>query len=211
MSLGRAVIACGIAIGLVLPALGQRTSTHHYTSPDGSFTFKYSDPLILCRMGTREAPQNWVPLDSCESQRPLCATADMTDDAIACVAHPHAKEVTTLSGAVFAVSVVSDAKREDACMSGLPPSDHPNDPTTRSIHGVTFKATTTSDAAMMQSWDIHAYRTFHAGKCFELTITTNNLSTGPYDPGQIKITTWAERSAIEGELEQTLESFRFLK
>lgn len=144
-------IVCLVAVCAVNPATAQRPSTHTYKSPDGSFTFKYTDPLILCRTGTPEAPRNWVPLDSCESQRPLCSTSDMLADAIACVAHPHSKEITTLSRAVFAVSVVPDAETEEACLKGLPASDDPKEPQTKLINGVRFKATAILDAAMMQT------------------------------------------------------------
>jgi hypothetical protein len=75
----------------------------------------------------------------------------MLADAIACVAHPHSKEITTLSRAVFAVSVVPDAETEEACLKGLPASDDPKEPQTKLINGVRFKATAILDAAMMQT------------------------------------------------------------
>jgi len=199
-----------IVLGALLPcssSLAEDVKVHTYKSPDGSFTFQYAEPLLLCQ----HDGENWTPNEYCKSQRPLCGDSNMVDQAIACVAEPRPKGPVTLAEATFAVSVIAQANNAENCFNDLQKSELSSNPKTVELHGSVFHVTYFSDAATSQSWNIRAYRTFHDGKCYELTRTIADVSTGPYDPGQIVITSQQERTAIEERLQETLESFRFTK
>lgn len=193
-------------------ALAQARSMHTYTSSDGTFEFKYSEPLILCQTGTKKLPENWAPIESCEDQRPLCADSSGAGSAVACIAYPHARlEGYNLLHATFSVNTIPTVKTEAECRQMPPDAERVKEPKEKTIHGTKYLIIHTGDAGLSHSWDISGYRTFHDGICYELTTVASWVSTGAYDPGEIKVPTRQMRHRIDESLQQALNSFRFLK
>jgi hypothetical protein len=188
------------AIGLsMLPRLqAQNPSTSQqktFTSPDGVFRFTYPATFALYQgKDPREA-----------SYIPVCQ-----DTGLVCVVYPPEKyKGTNFGAAAFAVTAVSDATTESACSTfeTTAAGRHP----TEIINGVAFKTGVTADAAMSHSLETHIYRTFHAGKCYELDINITQTSFEVYDPGTIRKFTLRDKQRVQDALKKIVGSFSFLK
>ena len=193
-------------------AFGQSGSPRTYTSPDRAFQFNYPGPLILCENGTKGSPENWLPIESCEDQRPLCSDTSGAGRASACIAYPHARlEGYNLLHAAFSVNKLHDARTEADCLRTPADAEPVKGSKEQTIHGTRFTIINTGDAGLSHTWDIKGYRTFHQGTCYELTTIMSWVSTGAYDPGGIKAPSTQMMALIQTSLKRTVDSFRFLK
>ena len=178
-------------------------------SADGAFQFTYPSYFVRCTQNSEYIP--WGP-DDCSSYIPVCETSDKAAN-IACVAYPKARfqGYPTFGAAAFSAAEVENLKTEKAC---LEPSDALDPPqsgkATVLIKGVSFKVFDQDGAVMGHDLDGQVYRTFHAGKCYELLTRIMTINPLVFDP-PVKQPTAKQWKKLHDSLEQTLQSFRFLR
>jgi hypothetical protein len=78
------------------------------------------------------------------------------------------------------------------------------------IGGVAFIHGVTGEAAGGNSSSTDIYRTFHAGTCYELSVTSSASNYANYEPGMIKEFTTADESKVSSAMKRVLDSFRFI-
>ncbi len=196
-----------VVFGIVLTPSGvvaqsrRQPQMETFTSPDGSFAFRYPDWLVNCKTETNNL--------SCNAYMPICSGLD--ESSLACIAYPREKvpEQQTFGGAAFVVAIENDAHDEKACLQipDLPPASwsHPH---TKKINGVKFWVIHTGGVATGNTIDQQVYRTFHNGVCYELGINLSGVNPMQYDPPYPK---YYDVEKVQSPLRQVLESFRFLK
>ncbi len=142
-----------------------------------------------------------------------------------CVVYPPARyKGTNFGAAALSVAEVKDAATEKACftfeaMQTVVGPDGRSNQTqeisdkhpTETINETEFKTGVTGDAAMSHSLATDIYRTFHAGKCYELDINITQTSFGVYDPGTVRKFTQRDNRRVHDDLKKILSSFKFLK
>ena len=205
----RAVLLAATLLALGADAQQQRHQSKIFTAPDGAFLFSYPANFQICTKGKTQ---------SCDSSSyiPVC-----DDNPIACVVYPSELfKGTNFESAGFQV-------REILNKYGSPPSsaDHcvtPNDyeqpedfllsaeHPTEVIGGVTFVHGISGGAACGHSSSRELYRTFHKGRCFELSTNTSATSPNISDP-PMKTLTSAQQKRLEDTMSDILHSFRFAK
>jgi hypothetical protein len=189
-----------ILTGLTTAAGAGGGLLHTLTSPDGVFVVSYHDPLVACR----KTAQAWEPVESCVA--PICGESDMV-----CITYPHdAFPDSDLVSATFSLRAVPEEHDASACLKQWTRRDYPT-PTSRKIAGVIFKAIHRDGVASGVAADTYEYRAFHNGTCYELHVSTAYVNPEMADPGVIKPLPQSVRRKIDASLDQTLNSFRFLK
>lgn len=185
-----------------------------YTSPNRSFQFTYPALLIRCEKHPQQPGYlaNWTP-EECAAYSPTC---DMSldvgkKDTLVCVAYPRNEHTDTraFEAGTFSVAVVDAATTASAC---LPPAPEQNGKTMgpRTIHGIQFTEYEASDAGMSHGVDARIYRALHGGTCYELAIAVASQNPKVFDPPEREQSS-KDIVAVNGALEQTRDSFRFLK
>lgn len=188
--------------GAVLAAGNPEPPMKTFVSPNGDFQFQYPSYLIDCKVQTNN--------ESCSSYMPVCSGT--SDDGVACIAYPRdrisERSLKTFGGAAFVIAIVKDAHDGKTCretMDSQPPAwTHPHP---AKINGVEFWMTQNSSAAMSHGEDQTIYRAFHNDLCYELDINTSGVSPMVYDPPPKMY----NGVPVQKALQQTLESFKFLK
>jgi len=171
-----------------------------FTSPDHSFSFRYSQILYRCQLG-KEADDANEPPGTCSGQMTICDDDDDSTYTFVCFGYPEME-------AAFAVAEVKDVS-ESVCLKG--PKDWPMKTRgVRVIHGVKFRVFEVSTAWTSGGLDGELYRTFHAKKCYELGIRSIRSSHWGY-PEEAKEPALKETRAIQERLKRPLNSFKFLK
>ncbi len=179
-----------------------------FTSPDGVFRLAYPNGFVLSQGGQSN------------SYLPVCR-----ENGLACVVYPPARyKGTNFGAAALSVNEVKDAATETACFTFeafkteydsrgdrnqtfVVSDKHP----TETINGTEFKTGVTGDAAMSHSLATDIYRTFHAGKCYEVDINIMQTSFGVYDPGTVRKFTQRDNRRVHDDLRRILGSFQLLK
>lgn len=180
-------------------SLGQRSSIHTFTSPDGTFAFEYHDPLISCR----KIAGTWEPAESCTANAPTCGDSD-----VACVAYPLENVAgTNFVSGTFSVGQISGVRDQAACLNDMMAPDYPI-PATRKIGGVNFKGVHHDGVGSGIAAGVYQYRAFHGGRCYDLKVQTASMNPNYADPGAIKRLPQSQRKEIDTSLERTLKSFR---
>ena len=205
-----ALCLCGLSI-----PLAAQTDLKTFTSPDGSFQFKYSPVLVHCKL---EEPRegslgDWVPADSCSSQGGLCDDVGSSDaTTLVCLGYPRNrfKDKPTFSGAAFFLAELPAVTTRRTCLKGS------ENWVIESVRNVRIDSRPARLFRVDDTWTSHRetgeiYRIFHAGKCYELGIRQVSTSLGTYDPGAIKPFTRRDLAEVRRNLRYGLDSFRFLK
>ncbi|HJX83624.1 MAG TPA: hypothetical protein VJ723_04700 [Candidatus Angelobacter sp.] len=179
-----------------------------FTSPDGVFRLAYPNGFVLSQGGQSK------------SYLPVCQ-----ENGLACVVYPPARyKGTNFGAAALSVNEVKDATTETACFTfeaqqTVVDSNGQRNQTqevsdkhpTETINGTEFKTGVTGDAAMSHALATDIYRTFHAGKCYEMDINIMQTSLGVYDPGTVRKFTQRDNRRVRNDLKKVLSSFTFLK
>jgi hypothetical protein len=178
---------------------GSRINT--FTSPNGDFQFRYPASLIDCK--AQRGGQ------SCGGFMPVCSGFDY--DSLACIAYPRDRvaESETFDGAAFVVALEESAHDEKACYQiPDPPPPSWSHPHWESINGVKFWVIHTGGVPSGTAEDQRLYRAFHNNVCYELDINTSSVNPMMYDPPRPKM---YDQAPVNKALQQTLQSFKFLK
>ena len=183
-----------------------RNASRLYTfiSPNRLFQFKYSGLLVRC------------PADSCNAYFPMCDNQISPEsNTLACFAHEKSKlkDYPTFEAGTFSVAEINDATTQQVCMS-LPPGEYfdlRRNGVTKILNGAKFKKFELSEGGMSQGLETQVYRTFHDGKCYELSVKIAAIAPGVLEPGTGKEFSEKERKEVHDRLQQPLYSFRFLK
>ena len=198
---------------LIGPACGQakrRPGSITFTAADGNFRFSYPKYFKLCAQGEVDpCLHTYIPI--CESNSLVCIATREKQFA-----------GTTLAGVSFEVRDIEStqaAMTADVCVTPtstqyaggqswpdfLISAEHPAE----RIGGVLFVHGVSGDAALGHSRSVDLYRTFHLGKCFELSISEAGIGA-TFEP-PLKSLTKAQRRALDETESQIVHSFRFLK
>jgi|SRR5271165_1153660 len=200
-----AICFCGLSI-----PLSAQTTLRTFTSPDGTFQFKYSHVFIGCTSVQKQ--ENGTDASVPQPCGPICDGPGSEGTTLACFSYPNEKfrDKPAFVGATFYVSEILSAESEEVCLKGSPNWYVIKSDGETTINHVTFKT-----FEIGTNWTSHgqigpAYRTFHNGKCYELGIQ-NVFSRAEYDPGTVKEFTKKDASEVKRRLSQALNSFVFLK
>jgi hypothetical protein len=181
-----------------------------FTSTDGSFRFSYPGDFQVCTAGKMEPCMMRYYIPPCE------------EDAIVCVVYPAKKtEGTNFGAAAFQVRKIH-TPRETTTPNGcvkpyaddaegasfrpeyLNPARHPEE----IIGGVRFTHGVSAGVAAGHSGSVDAYRNFHQGSCYELSVTRSQTAAANFDP-PMKTLTPAAQKEMDEILSRVLHSFRF--
>jgi hypothetical protein len=197
-------------------SLCAQSNLKNFTSPDGVFQFKYSSKLIECTT-TKDNGENSVSqkASSCTAYYPFCDNyyASLRIVTVVCLALPldEMQEYFTFEGAAFSVSEVGEADSEKLCL--IPPPNafnSPKDTKRAAVNNAQFTIFRVASGGMSQWVGGDVYRTFHRGKCFELSVLRVLVDPGALDdPG--KPLTDGAWNRVDAPLTQALNSFQFLK
>ncbi len=186
-----------------------------FTSSDGVFQLKYSSNLIQCSTkkdnGENAVSQN---PDSCTAYYPFCGNyyASLRIVTIVCLALPRKEmqEYLTFEAAAFSVGEVREADSEKLCLTPPPNAfNSPKDTKRAAINNAQFTIFRVASGGMSQWVGGNVYRTFHRGKCFELSVLRVLVDPGALDdPGKpLTDEVW---NRVDTPLKQALNSFQFL-
>jgi hypothetical protein len=192
-----ALFLCGLPT-----TLSAQTMPDTFTSPNGVFRFN-SGALIRC---TEEAQRGvWDPWKYCFTYIPIC------DAALVCFAYPLAFERFGVAVA-FSVSEITKATTEKECLSRSPDWTHdpPENGEPVTINNARFQLFHTSDLGTGHVAAGREYRTFHEGKCYELSIRSTWSDHGA-DDEPAKDITRKDWEKLNAPLDRALNSFSFLK
>jgi hypothetical protein len=218
-----ALSICGLSI-----ALSAQTGVRTFTSPDGTFRFRYSPLLIDCTklVPSKPAPSN-VPKvflgtpppfsvpDSCMSQAPMCTDPGVGATTIACYAYPkdEFRNKPAFTAATFFVAEIAELTKEKDCLQGSQywnPGSIETAKVTK-INGTIFKVFEVGGGwAGGGQWGL-IYRTFHRNKCYELGIQNAAENPGGFDEGTFEEFTKKDNDKVEDRLNRVLNSFKFLR
>jgi hypothetical protein len=197
---------------LAIPASAQNAqpaqqAAKNLTSPDGTFRLSYPDILVRCLVQPQK--NSWSP-QVCMSYFPVCEPVE-DQFTTACLAYPRNKYTETQAFGAAALSAAEiKTENEKDCFSGTedvqPDDAHPM----AAIRGVAFMVFKISSAGMNKNFEANLYRTFHAGKCYQLAIATATTNGEVLDPParEMSKSDWNE---VRSRLEQARDSFEFLK
>lgn len=193
-------------------ATSSRSSARTFTSSDGSFQLSYPDLLIKCEKRQQGEGYVWAQRE-CSAYFPTCEEAldlEREKDIVVCLAYPRNKhtDTDTFEAATFSVGVEKAGNRGSCMSPKLSQIDKKK--STVTIGRVTFAAFETGEGGMSQGVGADILRTFHAGRCYELTTTTVTANPGAFDPPPREMTK-ADWAHVNRRLEQARDSFRFLK
>jgi hypothetical protein len=201
------VFALAVVLGVTAASVaaiaqsGTSSRMTTFTSPDGDFQFQYPAFMINCKAQRGN--------ESCGAYMPVCS--GLNYDSLICIAYPKNRinELKTFDGAAFVVALEKDAHDEKACHAiPDPPPPDSSHPHTKTINGVEFWVIQTGGAASSHGENQMVYRAFHNNVCYELDINTSGVNPRVYDPPRPKM---YNQAPVNKALEQTLQSFKFLK
>jgi hypothetical protein len=196
------VVACEAA------PRGGAGSSVPFTSADGTFGFHYAPELVKCESQDAKVTSEsvWAPAEACRCNDPGGAAVTA-----ACFGYPKDKfkDKPTFNGASFFVATDANEQNAASCMAGSANWGEIKGENTV-IGGGTFRHFKVSDAAMSHYSNSDIYRSFRAGKCYELVIQEMTTSPGVYDAGTQQFTK-EDEAEVKGKLMQALQSFRFLR
>jgi hypothetical protein len=176
-----------------------------YTSPDGTFSFLYSEILVRCELRPQQEGYYWVQPE-CNSYHPACGDSPKPDEPLVCIAYPRNQytDSPTFEAGVFSASEVSETQEQ--CTGELARRGRK----AIQIGGVRLYFDEEADGGMSQMRNSKEYVTYHGGKCYAIAITVATANAGAFDPPPKELSKqdWAE---INGRLEQVRDSFRLLK
>src|ERR1700722_9277884 len=180
------------------------------------FTFQYASLLIPCEkkeQGTGDG-YFWAQ-NSCSAYFPVCDDmGGQGSNTIVCIAYPREKfaDAPTFEAAAFSVTVVEQVRNEKDCRAGSPDWQPVSSGSGKvvTITDMKFNVFETGEAGMSQGVDAQVYRTFHGGKCYQLSIRMANANGGAFD-GDINEFSKEDDAEVRGRLGQALNSFRFSK
>lgn len=196
--------------------LSAQSNLETFRSPDGVFQFKYSSNLIQCTT-TTDNSENTVSQNpsSCSAYYPFCGNyyVSLRIVTTVCLALPldEMKEYFTFEGTAFSVSEVGKADNEELCLTPPPNAfNSPKDIKRAAINNTQFTRFRVASGGMSQWVGGDVYRTFHRGKCFELSLLRVLVDPGAMDdPGKpLTDEVW---NRLGAPLNQALNSFQFLK
>ena len=216
--MSRFVIAGWLAIAGVVFAQKAASPTASalkvYTSPDAAFRFTYPGLLIHCEKRPQGAGYVWVQKE-CAAYFPACDETLSLElskkKATVCLAYPRNQHTNsdTFEAATFSVAQIEEARDRSSCT--LPKLDQiDRKKPGAKIGGVEFSAFETGEGGMNQGVTAEIYRTFHADKCYELTIAVVTANAGAFDPPARELTK-ADWDEVNHRLDQARDSFHFLK
>ena len=134
--------------------------------------------------------------------------------AVACVVYPRDRYAgTNFLAASFEERVIDGAKTKRSCLTPQTNASVPEFTVAREpkiINGVQFLHGTSTDAAASLYMSTDLYRTFHLGRCYELSINLATNSFGSFDPGTVREFTSSDDQRVRAELTTILDSFRFV-
>lgn len=212
----------------------QTKSSHPIlNSSDGTFMFRYSSSLVVCKPQYEKSPADgdlsngllesnivgWES-DSCGAYLPICPTNKITATetgplhprAVACIAYPNSVyQGTSFSGGAFSVSEVADASTESNCLQFDRFTTNPRTVHWESIGGVRFLANSGAEGGLGHGLSKDIYLTFHKGKCYDLEIRMAAVTSTPFDPETYKQMEFKGYTEVERQLRSILRSFHFLK
>jgi hypothetical protein len=191
-----------------------QTALKTFSSPDGAFQFKYPELLIHCEQRAQQSGGGsyWAQ-DECNGRDGVCDdAADLNHTTLVCFAYPRNKYTNTpaFQAAAFAVGVTGQVHAEKDCLAGSPNWNVDRIEKPAMIGSVLFNVFETSDAGMNQGMDATIYRTFHAGKCYQLSIAMAQDNAKVFDPPVGELTAQGMKQ-VNRSLERARDSFRFLK
>ena len=192
-----ALFLCGLSTTLLA-----QTTPDSFTSPDGGFRFN-AGALIRC---TEEAQRGvWDPQRYCFTYIPIC------DGSLVCFADQFAFERFGVAAA-FSVSEIAKVTAEKECLSRSLDWTHepPENGEPVTINHERFQLFHTSELGTGHVAEGREYRTFHEGKCYELSIRST-WSNQKADDEPDKVITRKDREEVNVPLERALNSFSFLK
>jgi hypothetical protein len=179
-----------------------------FTSPDGIFRFSYPSAFEVC---TQDHIEPCI-----HSYIPAC-----DQDAIVCVVYPAKQfEETSFGDAAFEVREIRTNREKmtaDVCVTPHPLKDSEwpeymisaRRPA-KMINGVLFVHGIKDEGAMSHSSSVDLYRTFHCGRCFELSVGQSGTDPQVFDPPKKWLTAQQQKS-VDGSMTQIVQSFRFIK
>ena len=181
-----------------------RIKLHKYVDPAGAFQFTYSDLLVRC------------PDNSCDAYFPMCENRFSEESTtLSCFAYKRSKmrNRPTFEAGTFSVANLKDLDTQKEC-TGLPEGEY-FDESRKSVavilNGVSFKQFELDEDMMSQRLERQVYRTFHRGKCYELSVKIAAISPGVVELGTRKEFSETDRKEVRVRLDQSLYSFKFLK
>ncbi|WP_348261178.1 hypothetical protein P8935_15385 [Telmatobacter sp. DSM 110680] len=213
---GRLLVLLGMAIScLAVASYSEQAPSIRrasFTSPDGLFRFFYPSDFEVCTPGR---------IEPCiHSYIPAC-----DQDAIVCVVYP-AKQFkeTSFGAAAFEVRELRtdrETMTADVCVTPYPSkssagvSEWPEylisaRQPAKVIGGVLFVHGIKVEGAMSHSSSVDLYRTFHGGRCFELSVSQSGTDPHAFDPPKQGLTAQQQKK-VDGSMNQIVQSFRFIK
>jgi len=185
-----------------------------FTSSDGAFQFQYPKLLIQCEQRPQGSGNGYYwAQELCSGRDGVCDdAADVNHTTLVCFAYPRNKYTNTpaFQAAAFAVGVTGQVRAEKDCLAGSPNWNVDRIEKPAMIGGVIFHVFVTSDAGMNQGMDATLYRTFHAGKCYQLSIAMAESNAKVFDP-PVRELSVQDTKEVNRSLQRARDSFRFLK
>ena len=142
------------------------------------------------------------------------------DGSLVCITFPLGRyKGTTFQDASLEV-VREQATTANACMNpGTPALEDPPDAgfqtaekkPRRMIDGTQFLHAFDRGAASSHDIETNRYRGYKRGRCYELALHVTFANFSVYDPGTINEFTKQDKEQVTAQLEQILDSFRFLQ
>jgi hypothetical protein len=173
-----------------------------FTSPDGAFRFVYPQTYLV--------KTEWNADEISASYIPVCI-----EGAICVVTRRDAYKGTNFQAAAFDVLQIENTSTQDSCLSTFSSNRGANEThkvdVRKTTAGVTFTHLESTDAGVGNYRYSDLYRTFHKGKCYELSVNIATSSYGNFDPGTIKEFTKEDTAKVREDLTSIVDSFRFLK
>ncbi len=201
-------IGAAIAVVAACDAAPRAGGSLPFTSADGLFGFHYAAELVKCEAQDAKVTSEsvWAPAEACRCNDPGGAAVTAV-----CFGYPKDKykDKPNFNGASFFVAVDVNAGDAGSCMAGSANWGEIRGENA-TIGGGTFRHFRVSDAAMSHYENSDIYRSFRAGKCYELVIQEMTTSADVYDAGTQKFTK-EDEAEVKGKLMQALQSFKFLR
>ncbi len=167
----------------------------------------------LVRCTEQKQPGLWYPGKFCSSYIPTCDYDSRPGKSrtLVCFAYPFARDDYCMyEAATFSVTEITEAATEKECLAHSPDWTHdpPENGEPVTINHAKFQLFHTSDLGTTHVFEGREYRTFHEGKCYELSVrsTGSNLRADDAPTGQP-----GNDCEPDAPLEQALNSFIFLK
>jgi hypothetical protein len=199
-TVNRTLLATGLSVAAAV--INGMSVPSDQTTPEARQTFRSDGTQFTYPISyTLYTGAGQVPTDTCQS-------------AAACVVYPRDRYAgTNFLAASFEERVIDGAKTKRSCLTpqmnaSIPEFTVARDP--KIINGVQFLQGTSADAAASLYMSTDLYRTFHRGRCYELSINLATNSFGSFDPGTVMEFTTQDDLRVRNELRTILHSFKFV-